>query len=311
MTRRVLCCLSAVAVLGAAGWLGWRLAGEPRAGPRTFARAPRPQPAANGVDAGPVDAEPGVGLDTLAALEPLAGALATTGGEPGSADEAGGWAALVAELDSRLGELPRDRALEVADVLVRVYDRDVSVEARSAVLVALEHLGGAAGARALATIARERDGFLALASTRLSRIDAPAAAGALVEIFEAEGRDGPLAVAALRALGKTRRRDRVPLLAALCGPANSAVVRREAAEALGQVAVVDGIDALAPLLAESDDRLRRTAVRALGRIRSERSRELLDAHRDRTAPDSRERELVDAGLATLRGQLLSPGSPFR
>jgi len=197
----------------------------------------------------------------------------------------------------------RDASVESRSAVVRVLEKAFGERrdslGRAEILRALEHLGGADAIRAFARLARRDPAWVSQIATRLSRLSATAdrdAADALVEVIETEERRGELAMAALRALGKTRRRDRCAWIADLCASRYEPRMRREAAEALGLIASPDGLDALRPLLDDEDRRLRWAAIRALGRIRSERARGWLDAYS--------KRDLTEREAALTRDALL-------
>jgi len=236
-----------------------------------------------------------------AAVEALTVALA--------AGEFADWERLVVAADRVVADVSDRSAL--ARALIAVHDRDdAGTGLRAAVLVALEHLGGVEGVRGLADIARRDGESSSLATTRLSRVDGHAGGDALVEVIEACGRRGPVAASAVRALGKTRLRRQASFVSGLTTSAHEPRIRREAAEALGKIAATESIDALGPLLAEADWRLRCAAVAAIGRIRSPTSRRLLEAHLEWLLDESRRREpglareidLTKAGLRSLAGQ---------
>jgi HEAT repeat protein len=247
--------------------------------------------------------------ETLAAdsaVEAIAVAIAC--GEPAN------WEALVAAADERVADVSDRSAF--ARAILAVYARDETIELRAASLVALEHLGGAEGVRALADIARRDDDSSSLAAMRLSRIDDLVAGDALVDVIESQERRGEIAASALRALGKTRSLNHARFVAEMTKSSLEPRVRREAAEALGKIADPDSIDTLAPLLGDADRRVRLAAIRAIGRIRAPTSRALLDAHLESLLVESRrnerglarEIELTNAGLMSLGGQL-TPGRP--
>ncbi|HLU46480.1 MAG TPA: HEAT repeat domain-containing protein, partial [Planctomycetota bacterium] len=176
----------------------------------------------------------------------------------------------------------------------------------------------------LVRLAREGERDRSPALERLARIDARAAAPALARVLHEEP-PGPLLVAATRALGRTRVRAYVLDISRLVRspPAEAAVApldaTRDAAidsvmedvllaavEALGLIADPDGIPALERALASPSARVRRTAVRALGKIRAPAAIRVLESFALSTEVE-RERSLAEDALARLAGE---PGGPF-
>ena len=218
----------------------------------------------------------------------------------------------VEESIRRIGRAGNDEAVPS---LVELYLRgSTGDEHRRAILRSLEIIGGEAGVRALARLAREGGNaeLRGQAEVRLSRIKDRRAASALVEVIEAQGRRGSLAAVAARALGKMRLREYTPLLVALVLEKGDEIAKEDeavskaAAEALGLIGDPAGVEALGVLLRASGGRLRRTAIRSLGKIRSRRALELLEEYLKSDPPDF-EKELVKDAVAAQKGYRRQPG----
>ena len=170
------------------------------------------------------------------------------------------------------------------------------------VLRELELEGGDLAVRALQAIASARQELLTDVAVRLSRLRQREAAPALVEVFEAEDGRGPLAVAALRALGATRLRQHVDLHLRVALDTTAEVAVREAAiEALGLIADPVARDTLRNLQDDTNPRLRRRALRSLGRIPGPETERILEAVQQ-DAEREQERMLAEDLLKGLRGQ---------
>jgi HEAT repeat protein len=196
---------------------------------------------------------------------------------------------------------------DAVPLLVRAFRRSGEDRVRLAVLRALEAIGGPHAALALARLSREWPPLEEQAGLRLSRLGERRAAPALVNIIEEEEGEGPLAAAGVRALGRTRLRQYVPLLKELALGAQDQQVRLQAVESLGLIADPDGFDALERLLIVEDVKLRRQVIQAMGRIRTPRSLELLEGLLA-TGPEGREKQLIEEAIAGLKG--LPRGSPW-
>lgn len=213
-------------------------------------------------------------------------------GKPGS------WQPLVEAL-GRDGS-PAARS-EGPALLFEVYRRSAETGLRAAVLAVLEALGSPPACGTLAEIFRLDNEDSLNAAMRLSRIDDPLCAARLKKIIEEEKREGELARASLRALGRTRSRAASNFCVELCAAAYEPAIRREAAEALGMIAEISTVPALARLLGDREVKVRQAAIVSLGLIRSEHSREALEAHRVKKGLGERESDLVEEALGRLLG----------
>lgn len=220
----------------------------------------------------------------------------------------GGDSRALEEATRRLGEVGTDRAVRA---LVDLFDGPASDDGvRRAALRALERIGGAAAVDALAGMARQTSDaeLRAQAEVRLSRIDDRSAAPALVRLVEEEKRRGPLATAAVRALGKTRLRSQVALLLELGREGQDEALRIAAVDALGRVGDPEAVEGVGALLQGPAGRLRRSAIRALGRIRADEALRFLEGFLEGEPPDF-ERNLAEEAIAAQKG--LADRSPFR
>ncbi|MEM7231114.1 MAG: HEAT repeat domain-containing protein [Planctomycetota bacterium] len=190
------------------------------------------------------------------------------------------------------------------DLLHKLFERVSAIDSRIAVLDALEQIGDPTAVRALAAIARGSEDFGDQAAVHLSSVDSRAAAPALVEVFEEENRKGPIAAAAIRAIGRTRLREHLSLVMAASGVDDVDVVIA-ATMALGSIGDPEGVSALRQALESETSKVRRAAIRSLGKIRSEQTVQALEAHAKRTSSEH-ERELVKEALDGLRGVQRSP-----
>lgn len=187
-------------------------------------------------------------------------------------------------------------------VLFDVYRLSRETDLRAAVLAALEALGSPPACETLAEIYRLGNEDSPGAAMRLSRIKDPLCVVRLKEIVGEEKGEGELARAAVRALGRTRSRAAAQLCEELCAETYQLAVRREAAEALGMIAEVSSVPVLAGLLGSAEVKIRQAAIRSLGLVRSEHSREVLEAHRQREGLGERETTLVKEALERLLGK---------
>ena len=163
---------------------------------------------------------------------------------------------------------------------------------------------------ALARLARLEGDLGRTARVELADVDDRQAVDSLLQILSEEMGRGSVATAVVRALGKTRDRRLVPVLTERLNDADGDVsVRRESAEALGSVADPAAIESLSKALRDADDRVRRTAIRALGRIRSDDAIRELE-RRLGESPGDHEAELIRDALAALRGEQRSPFRSF-
>ena len=189
-----------------------------------------------------------------------------------------------------------------AILLEVAYKASADIEIRAAVLAALERLGSPHACAALAKIFRIGNEDAAQAAIRLSRIAGQDCAPQLKAIVEKEERRGELAIAALRALGRTRSRAAAEICEELCAGTYEGALRREAAEALGRIAEVSSVPVLAGLLGDADGRLRRASIVALGLVRSAASSEVLRAHGAKTGLEAVEARLVEEALGRHKGR---------
>ena len=239
----------------------------------------------------PVASPPGSPGEGSSALQSLRGSLAT-----GHRDS---WLPLVEALGREGGTGAR---AEGPRVLFDVYRLSTETGLRAAILAALETLGSPQACETLAGIYRLDNEDSPGAAMRLSRIKDPLCVARLKGIVEAEKREGELARAAVRALGKTRSRAAADFCAELCADTYQAAVRREAAEALGMIAELSSIPVLADLLGGTEVKVRQAAISSLGLIRSEHSREVLESHRLKKGLGERETFLVKEALERLLGK---------
>ena len=240
---------------------------------------------------GPAESSPAPPAREKTVLQSLRDSLA--------ADQRDSWMALVEALGREPGAGAR---AEGPRVLFDVYRLSRETELRAAILAALEALGSPQACESLAAIYRLDKEGSAGAAMRLSRIKDPLCVAQLQEIVKEEKGEGELARAAVRALGRTRSRAAADFCEELCSTAYQAAVRREAAEALGMIAEVSSLPVLAGLLEASEVKIRQAAISSLGLIRSEHSREVLQAHGKRQGLGERERTLVKEALERLLGR---------
>ncbi len=158
--------------------------------------------------------------------------------------------------------------------------------------------------RALHEIGRADPEIIEDAAVRVSRVSGRDAEPALLEVLDREAEKGPLAAAAVHALGRTCLRSNVPRLALIASQGKDGRVKLAAIDALGSIADPEALPTLISLLEDPEPRARRQAIRALGRIRAERAREALEEHilRLEERPSPLEESLAREAVARLRGE---------
>lgn len=198
----------------------------------------------------------------------------------------------------------RSGALAEAEALVEAALRGREPPVWQEALRALELAGGAEAVRGVRRLVEAFPEIETEASVRLSRIASREAAPALLALLEARGERGPLAAAAVRALGRCRLRLHVPLLVALTRPGVEEYVRLAALAALGELADPDAIEGLAAALEDASARLRRQALRSLRSYRSVAAQKLLEGFLARAGDDASgiEVQLAREALAEMRGE---------
>lgn len=187
-------------------------------------------------------------------------------------------------------------------LLEKAYHSSTDSKLRAASLAYLERLGSPHACSVLARIFRLGNEDASQAAIRLSRISGHDCAPGLKAIIEKEERKGELAVAALRAIGKTRSRALAKFCEDLCSIGYEPGIRREAAEALGRIAEKSSIPVLARLLEVEDDKLRRASILSLGLIRSDASAQALRTHGKKTGLGPVEVRLIEEALGRLQGR---------
>ncbi len=305
--RSLLLTFAVLATLGAAAWLGW-VAREPSS--EADSHGDRAPAASSGDSEAPTVVSEDVvrlreALDAIGELNERRKAAKDLPSEPWSPH----LEKLESSLDSFFGgdvEIGGELRQDVAGALRELYRAEPSVEARAAVLRLLEKLGGAGGVEALADIVRADRAAASAALSRLSRLADASAGEELVRVIDTEEKRGALALSALRALGRTYDRRWVAYVAGLTNVVLEWKIRREAVDALGKFADPAALDALEPLLADANERVRHAAIRAVGLIQAPRSRALLEAL-SREELSVRERELVRIGLETQQGRRATTG----